>query len=78
MKNLTQWHNYNRPDPKPEVEAKFCSKCYTLLRQMSSQWSKCPNCGFRIYHGKINDVAAMPNAAGEPQPPKTKKETNAN
>jgi len=30
MKNLTQWHNYNRPDPKPEVEAKFCSKCYTL------------------------------------------------
>jgi hypothetical protein len=26
MKNLTQWHNYNRPDPKLEVEAKFCSK----------------------------------------------------
>jgi ribosomal protein L37AE/L43A len=38
-----------------------CPDCKTELRHMSKIWSKCPKCGIRIYHGKINDVAAMPN-----------------
>jgi ribosomal protein L37AE/L43A len=39
----------------------ICPQCKSELRQMSTLWSKCPKCGIRMYHGKINDVAAMPN-----------------
>jgi len=34
MRNLTQWHNYNRPSPKPKREATFAATAGSAIPEI--------------------------------------------